>query len=81
MGTAPRTCWLLLLTSWLACAPLLAQAVVDKKPGKLLDRQKLVYEVDAEGEHKLTFDVGNARSQFAPGADEVEAELGAADAV
>lgn len=45
-----------------ACAPGLSQEV-DKKLGKLLDREKLVYEVDAEGDYKLTFDVGGGRSQ------------------
>ncbi len=40
-----------------------SQATVDKSVGKLLDRQKLESEIDAEGDYKLTFDVGGGRTQ------------------
>jgi hypothetical protein len=40
-----------------------AQATVDKSVGKALDRQKLAAEVDADGDYKLTFEVGGGRTQ------------------
>ncbi len=63
-GMSPNARRLTAATLLLAAAstPGTAQEV-DAKLGKLLDRQKLVYEVDAEGDYKLTFDVGGGRSQ------------------
>lgn len=52
-----------LFAALLACAHVSAQTAVDKKLGKTLAKQKLEFEVDAEGDYKLTFDVGSGRTQ------------------
>ena len=35
----------------------------DPELGKLLDAQKIKYEVDSDGDYKVTFDLGNERTQ------------------
>ncbi len=62
MSPNARRCTAATLILAAVCAPGLAQEA-DAKLGKLLDRQKLAHEVDADGDYKLTFDVGAGRSQ------------------
>ena len=59
---------LLLAALALPAAPVFAADAadnVDKKLRKLLDRSKISYEVDADGDFKVTYNVGNGRTQLA----------------
>jgi hypothetical protein len=46
-------------------APAAAEDNVDKKLRKILDRSKISYEVDADGDFKVTYNVGGGRTQLA----------------
>jgi len=59
----PTLLFAVLIVALTATGPVHAQGAVDKKLGKTLDKQKLAFEVDADGDYKLTFDVGAGRSQ------------------
>ena len=54
-----------LATLSLAFAASAAAAEPDKKVGKLLDKSKVRYEVDADGDYKVTYELENGRTQLA----------------
>ena len=47
-----------------ACAALAAD-VADKSVQRQLDKRKIQYKVDADGDFRVTYDVGNGRTQLA----------------